>query len=173
MNNPATPEFSRLVPLERVGAEPYRQRIEANPQERERLAQRFDLLALDFFAADVELHRQNGKTVFLNAAFHAEFEQCCGATLEPVRGEISDRFSLVYGPAEEEEQDITVSEDEPAFEPLAGDAIDIAEAVAQELSLALPEFPRDPNAAIDDLLPAEPIEGPFTSLGRLRKRSEC
>ena len=37
-------------------------------------------------------------------------------------------------------------EDEVAFEPLIGEAIDIGEAVAQEFSLALPRFPRSAGA---------------------------
>ena len=171
--NDNTPEFSRLVPLARLGAEPFLQRIEATPQERERLAQRFDLLALDSFAAEVELRRRSGEVVFLEAAFDAEYEQSCAVTLEPVRGAIAGRFSLVYGCIENEESEIALSGEEPAFEPLTGDAIDIGEAVAQELSLALPEFPRHPDATIDDLEGSEPEEGPFASLVHLRKHREC
>lgn len=171
--NDITPEFSRLVPVARLGTEPFRQRIEATPEEREQLAQRFSLLALDRFAAEVELRRQSGQVIVLEAAFAAEFEQCCAVTLEPVRSAIADRFSLVYGPSENEEPEIALSEDEPAFEPLTGDAIDIGEAVAQELSLALPEFPRHPDATIEDVAEAEPLEGPFASLARLGKNTEC
>ncbi len=86
---------------------------------------------------------------------------------------VSDRFSLVYGPAPEEEQEIALTTDEPAFEPLNGDSIDVGEAVAQELSLALPIFPRDPEARIDQAATAEPLEGPFATLTRMRKDAEC
>jgi len=168
----AAPEFSRLVPLVRLGSISFRQRIEATNEEREKLAHRFDLLSLDRLVAEVELRRQSGGVILLEAAFEAEFEQCCVVTLDPVRGSLSDRFSLVCGPAGEEEREIALSEDEPAFEPLTGDAIDIGEAVAQELSLALPEFPRQPNAAVDDLVPPDAIEGPFASLTSLGKRKE-
>jgi uncharacterized metal-binding protein YceD (DUF177 family) len=168
-----TPEFSRLVPLLRLGSEPFRQRIEATAGERERLARRLDLLALDRLAAEVELRRQSGGVILLGAVFQAEFEQCCTVTLEPVRGEISDRFSLVYGPVTDQEREIVLTQDDPAFEPLNGDAIDIGEAVAQELSLALPEFPRHPDATIADLAADEPVERPFAALARLRKMTEC
>ena len=167
------PEFSRLVPLVRLGPERFRQRIEATPEERELLAQRFDLLVLDRFAAEVELRRQGGDVVSLEAAYDAEYEQSCALTLEPVRGSAAGRFSLIYGPADSEEPEIAVSGEEPAFEPLIGDAIDIGEAVAQELSLALPEFPRHPDATVDDLAEAGPAHGPFSSLARFRRREEC
>jgi uncharacterized metal-binding protein YceD (DUF177 family) len=170
--NDITPEFSRLVPLARLGPEPFRQRIEATPEERERLAQRLDLLALDRFAADVELRRESGQVVILEAAFAAEFEQCCSVTLEPVRSTIADRFSLIYAPEENEGLEMTFSEDEPAFEPLTGDTIDIGEAVAQELSLALPEYPRRPEADIGDLAEAQSEEGPFAALAHLGKRTD-
>jgi uncharacterized metal-binding protein YceD (DUF177 family) len=118
----------------------------------------------------VELRRENAQVIVLEAAFAAEFEQCCSVTLEPVRGVIADRFALIYGPQENQGPEVTLSADEPAFEPLAGDVIDIGEAVAQELSLALPEFPRRADAGIGDLIEAEPEDGPFASLARLRKR---
>jgi uncharacterized metal-binding protein YceD (DUF177 family) len=167
------PEFSRRVPLMRLGLEPFRQRIEATPEEREKLSQRFDLLALDHLVAEVELVRESGRVILLNAAFEAEFEQCCAVTLEPVRGAISHSFSLIFGPAPDEEQEIAFSGDEPAFEPLTGDAIDIGEAVAQELSLTLPEFPRLADAMIDDLAADGPAEGAFAVLASLRKNAEC
>jgi uncharacterized metal-binding protein YceD (DUF177 family) len=167
------PEFSRLVPLIRLGSEAFRQRIEATPEERESLSQRLDLIALDRLVAEVELRRESAEFL-LEAAYEAEFVQSCAVTLEPVRGTISDRFSLVYGPVQDDEaQEIALTGDEPAFEPLTGDTIDIGEAVAQELSLALPIFPRDPEASIEDVVAAEPMEAPLAALARLRKRMEC
>jgi uncharacterized metal-binding protein YceD (DUF177 family) len=167
------PEFSRLVLHAGLGSRPFRQRIEATPEEREKLMQRFDLASLDRLVAEVELRRQSREVVLLGAGFEAEFEQYCVVTLEPVRGTVSDNFSVVYGPAPEEEKEIVLGIDEPAFEPLTGDAIDIGEAVAQELSLALPTFPRHPDASDEDLALDEPLEGPFAALARLRKGREC
>jgi uncharacterized metal-binding protein YceD (DUF177 family) len=161
-------EFSRLVPLTRLGSQPFRQRIEAAEEERQKLAKRFELLTLDRLVAEVEIRRQTQETVLLEAEFEAEFEQCCAVTLDPVRSAVSHRFTLVYGPVCDAEHEITLSGDEPAFEPLTDDAIDIGEAVAQELSLALPQFPRHPDATIDEFCPAEPVEGPFASLASLR-----
>ena len=53
--------------------------------------------------------------------------------------------------------------DEVAFELLTGDAVDVGEAVAQEFSLALPVFPRSPDAAIE-VDPPVPETGPFAAL---------
>jgi uncharacterized metal-binding protein YceD (DUF177 family) len=171
--SPVAPEFSRLVALAQLSTRPYRQRIEATAEERAKLSRRLDLLSLNRLVAEVELRRQSSKVILLEAEFAAEFEQCCAVTLEPVRGAVSDRFSLVYGPAPEEEQEIALSTEEPAFEPLHGNSIDIGEAVAQELSLALPIYPRDPEAKIDQAAISEPLEGPFTTLAWARKDAGC
>jgi hypothetical protein len=56
MMGEAMPEFSRLVRLDQVGAQPFRQRIEATPDEREKLSRRFDLLSLDRLTATVDLY---------------------------------------------------------------------------------------------------------------------
>ena len=168
-----TPEFSRLVPLAQLSTRPFRQRIEATAHEREKLSRRFDLISLERLVAEVELWRRSPEVILLEAEFAAEFEQCCAVTLEPVRGAVSDRFSLVYGPSPEEEQEIALTSDEPAFEPLHGNSIDIGEAVAQELSLALPIYPRDPEAKIDQAAISEPLEGPFTTLAWARKDAGC
>jgi len=164
-----TPEFSRLVPLARLGPEPFRQQIEAAADECERLAARFDLVALDRLTATVTLRRQQGESVLLEADFEAAFAQNCVITLEPVSDTVQGSFSLLYGPAEELEAELEPGPDNPVFEALTGDAIDIGEAVAQELSLALPEFPRHPDAAIDAAAPAEPVDSAFAALVRLRK----
>jgi uncharacterized metal-binding protein YceD (DUF177 family) len=170
--NKARPEFSRPVPLARLGAQPFRQQIEATADERERLARRFDLVALDRLTAAVTLRRQEGEAVLLEAVFEAGFAQTCVVTLEPVPAAVSQSFSLLYGPIDENRTEVELGVEEIVFEPLTGDSIDIGEAVAQELSLALPEFPRDPDAAIDAAAAAEPVEAPFAALARVHKPAQ-
>ena len=165
-------EFSRRVAIARLGMEPFRQRIEATAEERARLSRRFDLITLDRLIAEVMLRRQSPVTILLEAEFTADFEQCCTVTLEPVRGTVCDRFSLVYGSASTDQPEIAFSEDEPVFEPLDGDSVDIGEAIAQELSLALPLFPRHPEALVDETAVAEPLDGRFAALARLRRDVE-
>jgi uncharacterized metal-binding protein YceD (DUF177 family) len=173
----AIPEFSRLVPLAGLGPEPFRQQIEAASDERERLASRFDLVALDRLTATVTLRRQKGEIVLLEAEFEAWFTQDCVITLEPVTDTVLGSFSLLYGPIDEATAQTEPGADDPVFEPLTGGAIDIGEAVAQELSLALPEFPRHPDAASDPAIgTVEPAPGPvdpaFAALARLRKPAQ-
>ena len=167
------PEFSRVVPLARLGSAPFRQKIEATASERERLSRRFDLLALDCLTAFVELRRRGGELIVLEAALEADFVQSCVATLEPVVGSISTSFTLIYGSAEAEQQQAGQLTQHAVFEPLSGYMIDIGEAVAQELSLSLPSFPRHPDAPIDAEGLLELADSPFASLVRLKGRIEC
>jgi len=165
----AAVEFSRPVRLARVGSEPYRQEIGATAAEREALARRFDLVALDRLCASVELVRLGGRAVMLRAIFEAEFVQSCIVTLDPVAGVLSEGFGLVFGPPESEEETAALAGDDVAFEPLLGDTIDIGEAVAQEFSLALPPFPRNPGA---DAVEAAAEEHPFAGLSQFLARPD-
>lgn len=163
-------EFSRLVPLARIGRSPLQQEIEATPAERDALARRFGLLELDRLVAVVMLHRQDGGMVRLEARLEAAFTQECVISLEPVAGSLSESFALRYGPADAAPSDLELASEEDAFEPLAGDMIDIGEAVAQELSLALPVSPRLPDAVVEAADGEESEDGPFSQLRRLVER---
>lgn len=167
-----SPEFSRRIPLARIGPEPFRQEIAATEAEREALARRFDLVSLDRLTAEVELAQQGRDLVLLRATFDAGFVQECVITLEPISGAMAAQFRLLYGPPEAEERAAGSVEDDIAFEPLAGDFIDVGEAVAQEFSLALPPFPRSPDAAIEDAPIGADEAGPFAALSRLVDRRE-
>ena len=167
--NPGRSEFSRLVPLARVGSEALRQEIAATEEERAALARRFGLVSIDRLTSTVELVRRGRDLVLLRAAFDAAFVQDCVVTLEPGPGTASERFALLYGPPEAEEGAVGTDED-VAFEPLTADVIDIGEAVAQEFSLALPPFPRSAEAAIEAEEPVPVEETPFAALARLAER---
>jgi uncharacterized metal-binding protein YceD (DUF177 family) len=166
----SAPEFSRPVPLARIGGEPFRQEISATMGERAALARRFDLVSLDRLDAVVELAWQPEGMVLLRAEFEAAFAQTCTVTLDPFSSVLAERFALLYGPSDHEDAAAAMFGDEVAFEPLSGEAIDIGEAVAQEFSLALPAFPRSPDAPVE-VDPAAPDEaGPFAALARLLPR---
>lgn len=172
MSGRVAPEFSRPVPLARIGSEPYRQEIVASEAERAALAQRFDLVSLDRLSATVELVRREAEIVVLHAEFAGEFVQSCVVSLDPVGGAVADEFTLLYGPPEREEAAGAALAEDVAFEPLPGDSIDVGEAVAQEFSLSLPPFPRLPDAAPEIGAEPDPAAGPFAALARLAGRPQ-
>lgn len=179
-------EFSRPIPVARLTARPATYRIEATAEERAALAGRFDLLSLDRLTADVTLSRTPEGAVRLEAAFEADLTQECALSLEPVPAHLAERFTLVYRPdLDEAEADRLALEqpEEETVEPLAGDEIDIGEAVAQELAITMDPFPRAPgvesavfeggeapSAKVAAPAPAEP-PNPFAALAPLKKQS--
>jgi hypothetical protein len=81
---------------------------------------------------------------------------------------------VLYGPPAEVGDVVLDGAAEP-IEPLEGEVIDIGEAVAQQLSLALDPFPRSAGAlpSSDDLSGTGIVaESPFAVLAKLRKNQD-
>jgi uncharacterized metal-binding protein YceD (DUF177 family) len=113
---------------------------------------------------------QGAAGIRLEASLAAAVVQECVVTLEPVPAELSEDFTIIYGaPAAEDELLERGLAEDGDFEPLAGAEIDIGEAVAQQLSLALDPYPRAPGASLpaDEDAPAV-VEHPFAALAKLK-----
>lgn len=155
-------EFARPVVVERLPRGETVYDIAATAEERLALAKRFAFLALDRLEASVTLVPLPGGLIRLAAEVSAEVQQECVLTLEPVASRIAERFTLVYG-ASSEEGELVLSGEAELVEPLVGGTIDLGEAVAQQLSLALDPYPRAPGA--EESLSAEPAAAsPFAAL---------
>lgn len=185
MTNQPGPEFSRRVTLDRLARVdgPLAVAMEADGAECAALAERFGLVRLDRLTASVEVERRSGTDlVIVSGTLSAEIVQTCVVSLEPVAAHLEAPFSAAFTEADEDgvadESDGLAgdlaggpgdSEDDP--EPIAGDAIDLGELVAQHLSLALDPYPRAPGAEFGNCCPDEGAAGsahPFAALGALR-----
>ncbi|MDE2228222.1 MAG: DUF177 domain-containing protein [Alphaproteobacteria bacterium] len=166
-------EFARPVELSRLSRGEQHFEIIANAAERTALAARFGLLGLDKLEAVVRLGRIAGGLVRLEAEFAADVTQSCVVTLEPVRNHVAEGFTVLYG-AGAEAREVTLDGAAETIEPIAGGAIDIGEAVAQQLSLALDPFPHAPGtAAVNVTAGADPaVESPFKVLAPLRNKND-
>ena len=142
------PEFSRRIELARLGAHEIAYPISAGAAEREALARRFDLLSLDRLEAEIHLQRIGGGMVRLSGRLSADIVQACVVSLEPVASSIEQDFTLLYGPAQPGKSVMPDLEID-VVEPFEGDAIDIGEAAAQQLALALDPYPRAPGASLE------------------------
>jgi uncharacterized metal-binding protein YceD (DUF177 family) len=168
-------EFSRRIDGLRLSPSGEQYGISAKPDERVALAKRFELLALDRLEAKVKLAPMAGGYYRLAADFEAQLTQACLITSEPVPAQVAESFTLIYGPVEESSEIVLDGDAEPV-EPLDDGMIDIGEAVAQQLSLALDPFPRAPGAALAeeaDLSDQNPPESPFAALAKLRKPGQA
>ena len=167
------PEFSRPVRLDTIGAGSRTIEIAAERDERTALARRFGLLALKQLGASAELVRL-GEEVSATGRLRAEVEQPCVASGEPVPATIDEPFALRFIPeGETSGEEIELDEDDLDVLPYTGGAIDLGEAVAQTLALALDPFPRsaDAEAALRAAGVIDEEEaGPFSALKALRDR---
>ena len=143
-----SPEFSRRVELARLGALEARYPISAAPAEREALARRFDLLSLDRLEAEIRLQRLAGGMVRVSGRLGADVVQACVISLEPIASVVEQDFTVLYG-SSAPGKSVMVDLETDEAEPYDGDAIDIGEAVAQQLALALDPYPRTPGASLE------------------------
>ena len=166
----SAPEFTRPVDVGRVPPSGVVYDLDATSIERAALAERFDLLALDRLEAEVRLERLAGGLLRLSAALKAAVVQACVVTLEPVHDCIDEAFTVLYrAGAEAGETTLVLNGASELVEPLASDILDIGEAVAQQLSLALDPYPRAPGA-----IAAAPNEGqvsPFAALAKWKEKN--
>jgi uncharacterized metal-binding protein YceD (DUF177 family) len=137
-------EFARPIEVVRIGAAEAHYDIAASETERAALARRFGLLSLDRFEARVTLRRVPGGMVRMHATLSADLVQTDVVTLDPVPGHVEDDFILLF--AEEASDAGALDPEAELREPIADGRIDIAEAVAQQLSLAIDPYPRAQGA---------------------------
>lgn len=168
-----TPEFSRPQRLDSIGASDRDVAIEADESERAALARRFGLIAIDRLGASAMI-RRDGPDIFASGSLSALVVQRCVATGDPVPAAIEESFALRFVPAGSLTGDeIELSEADCDVIEYEGQAIDLGEAAAETLSLALDPFPRSVNA--DAALKAagvigEEDAGPFAALKGLKDR---
>ena len=187
MTAPAGLELSRLVATERLGEAPYETQVVANEAERAALAVRLGLLELPRLEARLVLRRTGpGARLRLEGHLEAEAVQACVVSLEPLASTIEEDFVQVYelepaSPPSGAAPEVTVgpgSEDEDP-EPLEGGALDLGEAVAQQLALALDPYPRAPGTRVPEAYRPDGAGGggeggrhrPFAALRALKPRS--
>lgn len=176
-----TPEFSRPIRVNEVEAGGTVIEITAEAAEREALAQRFELQALDSLVATVRLEPESGGAVLFSADLAADVVQACVVTLAPVPSRIEASFTRLYAPWADENLPLEeeLSEDEPP-DPIKNGVIDIGEALADQLGLELDPFPRAPGAAFegfstepeDEREASEKAANPFMALAGLKKNGE-
>jgi uncharacterized metal-binding protein YceD (DUF177 family) len=174
VSEPATPEFSRAVPLSEIGTATKPRRIEADAGECAALAKRFGLLGLDRLEADVTLTPE-GAAYLAEGQLRGRAVQACVATGEPVPAVVEEDFRIRFIAETGHDADAEVELDADDCDTLFHDgrAIDLGEAVAQSFALALDPFPRSANA--DAVLKAAGVKeeseaGPFGALSALKDK---
>lgn len=169
-------EFSHELKISELGGKMRSIHLSANISQRTALAKRFDLAALDRLDADLTVTTE-GPDILATGEFNAVLAQICVATGEPVPVTMSEPVAIHFIPEpridEEDEFELAAEDCDVMFHD--GQLIDLGEAVAQSLGLALDPYPRSPDA--DALLKAAGVKGedeagPFGVLASLKEKLE-
>jgi uncharacterized metal-binding protein YceD (DUF177 family) len=169
-----TPEFSRPLRLDAIGEGEKRVTVQAEEGERVALARRFGLIAIESLAAAFAV-RRDAAGVVAHGTLSGAVVQACSVTGEPVPALIEEAFDLRFLPEPGDTGDeVELSEDECDTVFYTGSAIDLGEAAAETLALALDPVPRAPGAeaALREagvLSEDDNPTGPFAALAKLKK----
>lgn len=159
----AAPEMPRPFPISRIGAGA-RLVVEASPEERRTLALRMGLLAIHDLTCRFDLRPLGSNTIEAVGLLRATIRQTCVVSLEPFDADVIEPFSVHFVPAGHETPDLDLeSADEVPYE---GGVLDLGEAAAEQLALALDPFPRMPGAEMAEA-GASQDGGAFSALSKL------
>jgi uncharacterized metal-binding protein YceD (DUF177 family) len=149
-----TREFSREVAIDPWPSGGVAVSVEADATERQGLARRFGLLEVEAFSGRGQVERLAGGGFRFEGWLQAQVVQACVVSLEPVRAEIHERLARRYvserhapqRPASWAIEAAIEAEADDEVELLTGTRIDVGEAFAEQLGLALDPYPRAADA---------------------------
>ena len=157
-------EFLRPLRLDRVGQHGLDLTVEANPAECSALAVRMDLPAVLALSCAFHLIREGRDRVLALGHLRARVTQTCVVSLEEFDATVEEIFQVRFVPSGEESDDIDPEADDEI--PFMGNAIDLGEAAAEQLGLALEPFPRAPGVEMEEV-EQDIRPRPFDALRRL------
>jgi uncharacterized metal-binding protein YceD (DUF177 family) len=140
--------------------------VEATPSESSALAKRMGLPEVLELRCRFHLTRESDTTIKATGVLQARVAQTCVISLEDFEVSLEESFTVRFVPSGTENDDLDPeSEDEIPYE---NGMLDLGEAAAEQLGLALDPYPRAPDAKLPDI-EEEPEPHPFAALDRLRR----
>lgn len=121
--------------------------LEPDAETRSAIAAELDLLDLPRLAFQGNIRAEGGEAWALSGRLTARVVQPCVVTLKPVRTDLSEEVERHYTPHLHAPEGEEVEMPDETLEPL-GQFIDLSAVMIEELALALPEYPRAPDASL-------------------------
>lgn len=142
------PEFSRPERIDAIGEGARRVTIRAEEGECGALATRFGLLTVERLDATFDVQR-DAAGIVARGRVRAVVAQTCSVTGDPLPVVIDEAVALRFVPEARAAAEEEIELDRDALDTVTytGAAIDLGEAAAETMALALDPFPRGPNAA--------------------------
>lgn len=162
-----TPELHRPVAIDRVGPTGLDVRVQANADECGALARRMNLPAVQSLLCDFHLAWDATGTLLAHGHLMAVVVQTCVVSLDDFAVTVDEDFVVRCVAAGEESEDL----DPEALDEISHDAgvLDLGEAAAEQLALALDPYPHAPGATLPEIVD-EPVALPFAALNALKRR---
>ena len=163
--------FSRSISINDVPAAGRRFQVEADEEDRRRLAEDLDLLEIAKLAADVEVRPAEGRAFTVRGTIDAAVVQTDVVTLEPVAQIVTEDIDVRIAPAERPAA-ASGRQHEPLDVELEGadvyrnNRIDLGAIAREHLAMALDPYPRGEGVEfpphIEDR--SSPAKSPFAVL---------
>lgn len=170
------PEFSRPERIDTIGSGARVITVTANGDERTALARRFGLIAIDLLNGQFSVWR-DGNVIVAQGQVEARVTQACIVTDDPVPARIAEAVTLRFVPDAEvdavPDDEIELAAEDCDTLYYNGGAIDLGEATAETMVLALNPYPRGANAeaALRDAgVKSEEDARPLGALASLRDK---
>jgi uncharacterized metal-binding protein YceD (DUF177 family) len=164
-----TVEFSRPFDVRQLDRKEVR--LVAREAERTALAKRFGLVRIDRLEADVLLER-DGEALDAKGSLEADIVQSCAVSAEDLPVAIREPIAFRFVPQRTDhrpDEEIELEADELDELEFSGTTVDLGEAVAQSLVLAIDPFATGPEAEEARRLLDEGGASPFAALAALKK----
>ena len=140
-----TPEFSRPERLDAIGTGEREIRIGATAAERTALAVRFGVLSVERLEATLRVKRE-ASGIAVRGRVTGAVVQACSVTDVPLDATIDEPVALLFVEALDDQEEVELDAGALDTVEIEGGAVDLGEAAAETMALALDPFPRSPDA---------------------------
>ena len=160
------PELHRPVATDRIGPDGLEVTVQASDAECAALAARMQVPAVLSLHCRFRLSRSAPQNIEANGHLHARVVQTCVVSLDDFESSVEEDFVVRFVPAGQESHAMDPdAEDEIPFED---GMLDLGEAAAEQLGLALDPYPRQPGVELPTFDEDEATH-PFAALGVRRR----
>lgn len=145
-------------------------KLVADAPERQALAKRFDIVRIDRIEAEVVLER-DGEALNAKGTLEADIVQACAVSAEDLPVAIREPLAFRFVPAgagHAPDEEVELDEDELDEIEFSGTTVDLGEAVAQSVALAIDPFLTGPEADAARALLKDEDVSPFAALKGLK-----
>ena len=143
----------------------------ANAEERLALARRFGIVRIDRLEAEIVLQR-DGQALDATGTLNADLVQSCAVSAEDLPVTVRERVVFRFVPEDSHhapDEEIELGADDLDEIPFGGTSVDLGEAVAQSLALAIDPFATGPQAEDARRHFDDDGASPFAALASLKK----